>query len=141
MNHPYEMKVKELWKELKAVLIAYSHIFAKSSVTKELFLWAYNTVMSRCFGYTEQGTCLVPFADCLNHSKYHATYFYVQHEFELNTKQKHAQYNLKKNTIDLSIIDPRLANKKTPPLCSNEIFSYVKQFKEDSIFSEASVRS
>ncbi|KAL4495703.1 hypothetical protein ABPG72_014172 [Tetrahymena utriculariae] len=137
----YKEQVDELWDELKQLLHSQPNFFSKSTATKELFLWAYNIVMSRCFGYTQKGTCIVPFADCLNHNKYHATYFYVHKEFELNQASKHPQYIIKKRTLDLSIVDPLLANKVTPTLFKNEVFNFVRNYKEDALFNDSSVRS
>ena len=50
-------------------------------------------------------TCLIPLADCLNHSKYSIEHFFISKKFETLVDQKAKDYKIKKEHINLSIIN------------------------------------
>ena len=70
------------WEEFKVLFKSYPDIFPKGSYSRDSFLWAYQFVMTRCYGWTMNSTSLVPFADMLNHSKYATDHLIYNKRFE-----------------------------------------------------------
>jgi len=66
--HDYKEDLLEQWKQTKKVLKKYPEIFPKDKVTKELFLFVYVNVVTRCFGWSIPCTMMIPVADIMNHA-------------------------------------------------------------------------
>ena len=69
----------EVWIKITLALKKYPDMYPPEFLTKEMFFWAYELVMTRCFGWSLPSTCLVPFADMFNHNC-EATTHYVVHK-------------------------------------------------------------
>ena len=78
--------MEKLWFKFKKILIKYPAYFPFKSLIdlRRDFYWAYEAVMTRCFGWSLPSTSLVPFADMLNHSNEATTYYLVNKKFERN---------------------------------------------------------
>eukprot|EP00826_Nyctotherus_ovalis_P063358 TRINITY_DN9288_c0_g1_i11.p1 TRINITY_DN9288_c0_g1~~TRINITY_DN9288_c0_g1_i11.p1 ORF type:complete len:207 (+),score=63.78 TRINITY_DN9288_c0_g1_i11:225-845(+) len=64
----YRRDVEEEWLEVRAVLEKYPLTFSLEKISKEMFVFAYGNVVTRCFGWSLPCTMVVPFADAANHS-------------------------------------------------------------------------
>ncbi|KAL4463988.1 hypothetical protein ABPG74_005925 [Tetrahymena malaccensis] len=101
----YKEDVEETWANLKKCLEQYPQFYDKEKLTKELFFWCYELVMTRVFGHFLPYTCLVPFGDLFNHGNHSATHYIVNNLFEADESIAHPKYKIKKNKIDLGIFD------------------------------------
>jgi len=63
----YKREIDEEWLLVKALLEKYPGIFSMSAMTKQLFIFVYSNVVTRCFGWSLPCTMMVPVADSLNH--------------------------------------------------------------------------
>ncbi|CAM9363567.1 unnamed protein product [Choristocarpus tenellus] len=54
----------------------YPDLFSREQYTFELFVFAWGTIQARAFGKRLPWSCLVPFADCLNHGNVQTKYDY-----------------------------------------------------------------
>ena len=52
------------------------------------FYWAIECIMSRCFGWALNSTCLIPIADFLNHSNKACTHYMVHSGLEKGNSMK-----------------------------------------------------
>ena len=60
--------------------------------------------MTHSFGGSLISTCLIPFADFLNHSYTNCTsYYMINSNYELN--DEHKSYKVRKNRINLEILN------------------------------------
>lgn len=64
----YRRDVEKEWLEVRAVLEKYPLIFPLEKISKEMFVFVYGNVVTRCFGWSLPCTMMVPFADSVNHS-------------------------------------------------------------------------
>ncbi|KAL4510604.1 hypothetical protein ABPG72_004758 [Tetrahymena utriculariae] len=107
----YKEDVEVTWIQLKECLVQYPQFYDKEKLTRELFFWCYELVMTRVFGHFLPYTCLVPFGDLFNHGNHSATHYIVNKYFEAEESIAHPQYKIKKNKIDLSIFDTNNSGK------------------------------
>ena len=66
------------------------------------YYWAYEFVMTRCYGWSLPSTILIPLADFLNHEKHGVDHYLIHEKYELNEEDKHPEYNIKKYKINLT---------------------------------------
>ena len=50
-------------------------------ILKEVFLKAFISVVTRCFGWGLPKTSIIPFADCINHHNVDSTYELIHEEY------------------------------------------------------------
>lgn len=91
------------WEVLKETLIKYPTFFCKSDLTKEIFIWSFELLMTRMFGHGLPCSCLVPFGDLFNHHSDSATHMIINKKFETEELPMHQDYKLKKKKINLEI--------------------------------------
>lgn len=65
--------------------------------------WAYESVMTRCFGWHTPSTMLIPFADSMNHAHDGVTHYMVHRKFEKDDSKRPATYVTKKKKLNLDI--------------------------------------
>ena len=58
-------KIESDWSQLQKVILLYPDVFG--NVSRELFVWAFQFVGSRSFGWGLPSTSLIPLADAFNH--------------------------------------------------------------------------
>jgi len=63
----YRKNIDKEWIEVKAVLKKYPNIFPLDKINKEMFVFVYGNVVTRCFGWSLPCTMMTPFADAANH--------------------------------------------------------------------------
>lgn len=56
------------WIEAQRLFNKYPDIFPKEKISKELFMFAYANVVTRCFGWDKVCTMIIPVADAMNHA-------------------------------------------------------------------------
>lgn len=71
---------------------------------RKLYFWAYEFVMTRCYGWSLPSTILIPLADFLNHGKNGVDHYLIHEKFELDEAKKHPGYNTKHRKVDLSLL-------------------------------------
>lgn len=96
--------MEETWRDLLACFVRYPEFFEEEKLTKDEFLWAYQLIMTRIFGYSLPCTCLVPFGDLFNHGNNSGTHYIVNKLFETSPEVAHEQYKMKRKHLDLAII-------------------------------------
>lgn len=69
---------------------------------KEIYFWAYEFTMTRCYGWSLPSTILIPLADFLNHEKHGVDHYLIHKTYEINPLIKHPGYNIKCKNIDLT---------------------------------------
>ncbi len=69
----YRFEIEEEWRVVSIVIAKYPDLFPPGSVTRELFVFVYSNVVTRCFGWSLPCTMLVPVADSLNHASVDAS--------------------------------------------------------------------
>lgn len=69
--------MNETWIEMKMCLSKYPKFFKEEDLKKDIFMWSYELIMTRIFGYSLPCTCLVPFGDLFNHGNHSATHYIV----------------------------------------------------------------
>lgn len=70
---------------------------------KNDYLWAYESVMTRCFGWHLPSTMIVPFADFMNHWTEGVSTNIINVNFEKEEKTTKGTYYLKKRRMDISL--------------------------------------
>lgn len=89
--------------------------------------------MTRCFGSQLPASYLCPMADFMNHSKRGITYFIVNKKFEENKNKKPSEYNIKKSSIDLRILDgiqyESINELKDIFYCENGLVDYLENYQ------------
>ena len=63
----FKRDIDSEWSYFKKCLKQYPNIFPYTDYNKELYIWCFEYVMTRCYGWSLKYTSLVPFADSLNH--------------------------------------------------------------------------
>ena len=82
----YREEFEDDWKEIHAVFHKnkYDHILPGASdaenfdALRELYVRAFDSVVTRCFGWGLPCTMMVPFADCINHHNVDSSYEMVR---------------------------------------------------------------
>lgn len=69
-----------------------------------MFIWAFELVMTRCFGWNLPGTFLVPLVDFFNHDKRGVNYFLFHKKYEETEKSVPSEYIIKKKRLDCMIL-------------------------------------
>lgn len=90
------------WYDFKEVLRKYPDFFPYDKYDRKLYIWAFQYVMTRCYGWSINFTSLIPIADCLNHHIDAVEHCVVDSELEKFPTQN---YNQKKNKVNLDILD------------------------------------
>ena len=99
----YREDLDNEWNEVRNLIQKYPNEFPQDKITKELFIFAYANVITRCFGWSLPCTMMVPMADAFNHSTVDASNeLYDLNIHEQPLKQSYATKN--KMTIDFSDI-------------------------------------
>lgn len=89
---------------MQKVLYDNPQFFVREKITKELFFWAYEFVMTRVFGWTLPSSSLIPFADNLNHGPLATTHYFVHKQMEMGQTPKHPNYKIKLGKINLDAL-------------------------------------
>ena len=98
--------------------------------SREDFLWAYENVVTRCYGAHMPETVLVPFGDIFNHSDEGVLEYVVNTKFEIQGKLSSAKYFLKQKRVDLSIFNINSQRSRSKTLDSyDKKTNYVKTRK------------
>jgi len=66
--HNYRNSIEGKWIEVQELFKKYPEIFPQDKISKELFIFAYANVVTRCFGWDKNCVMLLPVADGINHS-------------------------------------------------------------------------
>ena len=81
------------WQLISGVMEANPKVFPEKFVTRELFDFVYGNVCTRCFGYITESTCMIPFADNLNHSSsWYTEQHMVNTTLHLNSNPEYFSY-------------------------------------------------
>jgi hypothetical protein len=81
--------MEEVWVGFKEIFKKYQSLFPPNKANKDIFYWSYQFVMTRCYGWSLPSTCLVPFADMMNHSCESTTHYIVNSLYEKRPQRKH----------------------------------------------------
>jgi len=104
--HEFQQDMEDNWRKIKEILKKNQDLFISAldldTEIKSLYIWAYEFVMTRCYGWSLPSTILIPLADFLNHDKHGVDHYLIHEGFELKEKEKHQGYNIKKMKVDLS---------------------------------------
>ena len=131
--------MEQTWDEFKSLFKKYPQFFPKGTYPRETFSWAYQLVMTRCYGWTMHSTSIVPFADMLNHSKYSTDHLIYNSRFEkLGSSEKvPKEYNLKEKAYDFQILKEGSQNpggkgeEYRVKFYENPIADYVEEHRKD----------
>lgn len=75
---------------------------ATEEEARSALFYAYNLGLTRVYGWSQPSNCLVPLADMFNHSLYwNCSNFVVYRKYEEHPETKPAEYNIKKEHVDL----------------------------------------
>ncbi|KRX00204.1 Rubisco LSMT, substrate-binding domain [Pseudocohnilembus persalinus] len=99
----YADEIDQVYWQLGQVMKKFPQYFPPDQINRRIFVEFYQAIMTRCFGYSVPSTCLIPFADLLNHNNNSATHYTVQTKYEQNPEQKPANYVIKQEKIDMDI--------------------------------------
>ena len=97
----YREEFESDWKEIYSVfhLKKYDHILPGVSDAgnfeslRELYIRAFDSVVTRCFGWGLPCTMMVPFADCINHHNVDSSYEMIRKSWPpLSLDQRQAKY-------------------------------------------------
>ncbi len=89
------------------ILLKYPDLFKKGAYDKELFIWSFEYVLTRCYGWSLKYTCLIPYADLLNHNPIAVDHCYVNIQLENKydaSKKVEEEYAIKKGFINMDLI-------------------------------------
>ena len=95
-----------------------------------LFLWCYEYVLTRCYGWSVKYTSLIPFADLLNHNTSAVDHFFVDKNLE-NDKFLDPDYKMKKDKINLELIGVSNIKKEETSWRKNILEKLGVEYRED----------
>lgn len=102
----FQKDMEENWVQIREIINKNPNLFETEldldKDIKKLYIWAYEFVMTRCYGWSLPSTILIPLADFLNHHKHGSDHYLIHQGYELNETKKHEGYNVKKQKVDLS---------------------------------------
>lgn len=111
----FELDMDRTWEQFKEAFQKFPHLFPLDKFTKQDFLWCYEAVMTRCFGWSLPTTMLVPMADFMNHNPDGTTSYIVNTRFERKEEEAPENYLIKKRKVALDVF-----NDNTITLSSEE---------------------
>lgn len=126
------------WQRIEGIIKDNCEVFDfpdKNTDIRELYFWAYEFTMTRCYGWSLPSTILIPLADFLNHEKHGIDHYLVNKKYELDEKNKHPGYNIKGKKIDLTDFDELKETLSSEEIKSLQVYeknkeSYIEDYFE-----------
>lgn len=101
----FELDMDRTWEQFREAFQKYPQFFPLDKFSKQDFLWCYEAVMTRCFGWSLPTTMLVPMADFMNHNPDGTTSYIVNTRFEKKEEEAPENYLIKKRKVDLAVFE------------------------------------
>lgn len=121
---------------------------ANMAKMKEYYDFAFNSTVTRCFGWGLPKTMMVPFADCINHHNMDSTYELIntklhrQRDLDQGERGPEAYYSKSKLEMNYSDLAEDLrppSPHESEPLSSKTINKFKKNYMRTTLFEDLSV--
>ncbi|EGR32186.1 SET domain protein [Ichthyophthirius multifiliis] len=109
------------WIILHETLLKYPQFFDPKKLSKEIYIWSYELLMTRMFGHGLPCSFLVPFGDMFNHNNDSGTHLIINKKFESDELPIHEDYKVKKNKINMEIFPEIKQDNKIFPYKSERL--------------------